>query len=556
MARLDSSPTVPKSRTRLNIAGLFSGIGGMELGLTEAGHVSRSLCEIWKPARRVLASKFPDTVLYDDVSTMPTVADIDVLVAGFPCTDLSQVGGKAGIGGTKSGLVDQVFRLAKVMEPSWIVLENVPNMLVLHRGAAMRFITAGLEKLGYRWAYRTVDARFTGLPQRRLRVVLLASRHGEAPEDRLLPNNAGDPPHTTYRADAYGFYWTEGRGGVGWAQDAIPTLKGGSTIGLASPPALWIPSADLGRRIVMPTIADGERLQGFPVGWTDDATAAGEPDHRWKLLGNAVPVDIANWIGEILSAPGRAVLHDESEFDTSKSWPQAAYGSKGVAIAVEVSAYPRHDPYRHLLDTVDLSEMTPLSNRATSGFLRRLDESGLSADPKFHDDLDRHVRFTRPSMPRTSRKAGDSWASSAQVRRRMQATLSKDTGPELELRRALFRRGLRYRIHTRAEASVRNRIDIVFPTEKVAVDVRGCFWHACGAHRTSPRANAERWASKLEANRERDGRIVAALTAAGWIVIVVWEHEDVEAAAAAIDTAVRSRRSRAAAQTISAAVPA
>ena len=125
----------------------------------------------------------------------------------------------------------------------------------------------------------------------------------------------------------------------------------------------------------------------------------------------------------------------------------------------------------------------------------------------------------------------------------MQANRSKDTGPELEIRRALFARGLRYRLHTRAEPAIRNRIDVVFRSAKVAVDVRGCFWHACPEHGTKPKANADRWASKLAKNRERDDTTVEALEGAGWLVIIAWEHDDVDDKADQIAKAVRDRTS-------------
>ena len=537
----------PSTRASLLVSGLFSGIGGLELGLAAAGHRTLSLCEIWEPARRVLTANFPAVVVEPDVCAMRGSGEASLLAAGFPCSDLSQVGLKAGIGGAKSGLVEQVFRLAAEGQPEWILLENVPNMLVLHKGAAMRLITSKLERLGYRWAYRTVDSRFTGLPQRRLRVLMLASRGNRAPEDILFADDAGERASSDYREDAYGFYWTEGRGGVGWAQDAIPTLKGGSTIGLASPPAIWVPDAEVGRRVLMLSRAHGETLQGFPTGWTDAAITPGEPDHRWKLLGNAVTVRVAEWVGDSLARGGLPFAGDCSTLDRSKGWPSAAFGSHGAAFAVATSPWPEQRTYEHLLDAVDIQTAIPLSNRATSGFLRRLDESGLTADPHFHADLDRHVRITRPALPRAragkagSQSESQSWASSPAARRRMQANRSKDTGPELELRRALFARGLRYRLHARAEPAIRNRIDVVFRRAKVAVDVRGCFWHACPEHGTKPKANADRWATKLARNRERDDATVGALEVAGWLVIIVWEHDDVDDKADQIAKAVRDR---------------
>jgi len=126
----------------------------------------------------------------------------------------------------------------------------------------------------------------------------------------------------------------------------------------------------------------------------------------------------------------------------------------------------------------------------------------------------------------------------------MQAVKQRNTTPELKLRRALSDRKLRYRLQLRAEPDLRWRSDIVFKGAKVVVDVRGCFWHSCPEHRTSPKANAERWETKLVGNRERDARMEAELRSRRWIVVVVWEHEDMDMAAVKIEAIVRSRTRR------------
>ena len=131
-------------------------------------------------------------------------------------------------------------------------------------------------------------------------------------------------------------------------------------------------------------------------------------------------------------------------------------------------------------------------------------------------------------------------ASSAAVSSRMKSQRTRDTAPELMLRRALWRRGLRYRIDSRPLPG-RIRPDIVFPGARVAVFVDGCFWHSCPDHGTMPRANRDWWGAKLTANRERDERGVAALEAAGWLALRVWEHEDMECVAQRIAEVVRQR---------------
>ncbi len=132
-----------------------------------------------------------------------------------------------------------------------------------------------------------------------------------------------------------------------------------------------------------------------------------------------------------------------------------------------------------------------------------------------------------------------SWASSDNARATMRANRSRDTLPELALRRALHARGLRYFVNRRPLPGLRRTADIVFPTARVAVFVDGCFWHGCPEHHTSAKANATFWADKVSDNRARDADTNAALTAAGWTPLRIWEHTPVEEAIAQVIAAVR-----------------
>ncbi|MBA2297818.1 MAG: very short patch repair endonuclease, partial [Actinobacteria bacterium] len=104
-----------------------------------------------------------------------------------------------------------------------------------------------------------------------------------------------------------------------------------------------------------------------------------------------------------------------------------------------------------------------------------------------------------------------------------------DTKPEVLIRSAVHRRGLRYRkdLLVRVEG-LRVRPDLVFTRQKVAVFIDGCFWHRCPEHGTDPKRNVQYWKPKLQANVERDQRVTDALSASGWTVVRVWEHEDVD----------------------------
>jgi DNA mismatch endonuclease (patch repair protein) len=113
----------------------------------------------------------------------------------------------------------------------------------------------------------------------------------------------------------------------------------------------------------------------------------------------------------------------------------------------------------------------------------------------------------------------------------METTKQRDTGPELALRALLHRRGYRYRVDVAPLPGIRARADLVFVRLQVAVFVDGCFWHGCPTHGTWPKANADWWRAKIEANRARDRRVDEALRSAGWSVLRVWEHDSADAAA-------------------------
>ncbi|MEV0547955.1 very short patch repair endonuclease [Nocardia salmonicida] len=121
---------------------------------------------------------------------------------------------------------------------------------------------------------------------------------------------------------------------------------------------------------------------------------------------------------------------------------------------------------------------------------------------------------------------------------RMSKQRRANTAPELALRRELHRAGLRYFVDRPPVKGQRRRADVVFPRLRIAVYVDGCFWHRCPAHATDPKNNAQWWADKLAGNVARDRATDAALTAAGWRVVRVWEHEDPHAAAERITALV------------------
>lgn len=373
----------------LRTVGLFSGVGGLELGLERAGHSTLLTCELEPGARAVLEHQLGHRV-HDDVRTLDSLPrGTDLVVGGFPCQDLSQAGRTAGIRGAKSGLVSEVFRLLETRDVPWLVLENVPFMLQLSRGRALDVIVSAIEALGYHWAYRIVDSRAFGLPQRRRRVLLVASRV-EDPRRVLFADEAGAPEPLPYEGTACGFYWTEGTRGLGWAVDAIPTLKGGSTIGVPSPPAIWLPDG----QVVTPDIRDAERLQGFAARWTEPAEGVLRRSYRWRLIGNAVSVPVAKWLGTRLRAPGDFQVAGVKSLVPDKSWPTCAWNVGKGRHTCDLSEWPKQFK-RRPLEQFLLYPTKPLSLKAADGFLRRLKASTLKYPAAFEQALEEHITMMR-----------------------------------------------------------------------------------------------------------------------------------------------------------------
>jgi DNA (cytosine-5)-methyltransferase 1 len=204
--------------------------------------------------------------------------------------------------------------------------------------------------------------------------VLLLASLDEDPRDVLFADEAEEPtsPSRTRRI-ACGFYWTEGVRGLGWAVDAVPTLKGGSTIGIPSPPAILMPDG----RIVTPDIRDSERMQGFRSGWTEPASEVGRPTHRWKLVGNAVTVDVAEWLGRRLAAPLRNAGEKKgTPLPLGAPWPRAAWNVGDGRQTAKVSSWPVSRDRPPLQEFLRYPPKL-LSIRATAGFLSRTNTAHL-----------------------------------------------------------------------------------------------------------------------------------------------------------------------------------
>ena len=319
----------------MRFASLFSGIGGFDLGLERAGMECVFQCEIDTHCGMLLGSKWPEVRKEADVRAFGAdLAGVDLICGGFPCQDLSVAGRRAGLAGERSGLWSEFHRILEVARPRWCLIENVPGLLSSNEGRDFAIILRGLVELGYGVSWRVLDSQFFGLAQRRKRVFIVGSLGSGASAQVLFEPAcvSGDsPPRRETRegsaflapampASGRGFSRDgESRGqdpvipDIAWAlqerdaKGADSDTKDGHLIPIGfNATQDPITSDDMvgamsnqgaavalrcGVRRLTPT--ECERLQGFPDGWT-----AGFSDTvRYRMLGNAVSVPVAEWIG-------------------------------------------------------------------------------------------------------------------------------------------------------------------------------------------------------------------------------------------------------------------
>ena len=270
----------------MNVGGLFSGIGGWELGLERAGMRVLWHCESDPFCQRVLAARWPGIPCYPDVSELrgAGVAPVDVLCGGFPCQDISVAGRGAGIGGARSGLWSEMFRLTGELRPGYLVVENVPALLV--RG--LDIVLGDLASIGFDAEWDCLRACDFGAPHERERLWLVAypSQHDH------VANRDGQGGRAADVADA-----KSNRCGQGWTWRPDPSRareQQSALQAVASP--------------------DSEPTQRASVAWTERDPWAIEPDvarmahgipdglDRRRALGNALIPQTSEWIGRRILA--------------------------------------------------------------------------------------------------------------------------------------------------------------------------------------------------------------------------------------------------------------
>ena len=343
----------------MNVLSLFSGVGGIDLGLEAAGHHTIGFCEIDPKCREILAHHWPGIPIYEDVTTLNPEeyrGRVDLVAGGSPCQDLSVAGRRKGLDGERSGLFWHQCRIADQSYARWFLWENVAGALTSNNGADFAAVLWGITGThpavpdgGWRSCgvvvgpkrtavWRLFDARWFGVPQRRRRVFIVAGTRNECGPEVLLESSSsprdsapsgeteqevagtlgGGTPSSGPRSDTDRMTFVPTKEVTSTlrassmnvddntAQDGhlISMISGPLTAREAKGPNTTVDGAALvpnGAAVRRLTPLECERLMGWPDNWTGQGVNGPIADsHRYRMCGNGVVSNITEWIGRRL----------------------------------------------------------------------------------------------------------------------------------------------------------------------------------------------------------------------------------------------------------------
>lgn len=297
----------------MNVLSLFSGVGGFDLGLERAGLQTVFQCESDPDCLTILNRHWPFVPKHGDIQTLTGAAvlaacrQIDVVVWGSPCQDLSIAGSKKGLDGEKSSLFFEGIRIIKELReatngryPRFIVWENVPSALSTNEGKDFRRVLEAVVDAGSlvtEWA--VLDARYFGVPQRRRRVFLVGV---------LDPDVASRCPEEilSVRHGMYRYSPKSRKAGATTLTSTYPCLADGGEYAYTLTANVYhrysVNNQDIDNNLLVIdspesvrklTPLECERLMGWPDAWT----LCDSDERRYKQIGNGVVAPVAAWVG-------------------------------------------------------------------------------------------------------------------------------------------------------------------------------------------------------------------------------------------------------------------
>lgn len=481
---------------------LCSGAGGVTTGFKRAGLAILAAVDTDGLARESYAINHPEVRLYSndllelrpetllsDLELSP--GDLDILTACVPCQTYSSLNRRReGADDPRERLVDRVADFVEVIRPKSVVMENVPLLL---RDQRFKDLVERLRAMSYGIWAGVVNAEDFGVPQRRRRLVLIALR------DR---NDREVPPLSNEHPALRGFCERK------TVRDAFRLLRHARADDPLAVPRRDYPAV-VAKRIAAIPRNGGSR--GSLPRELQLTCHRGRDNREFTAAGNVY---------------GRMSLDEVAPTLTTRC----------VTPSCGRYLHPWANRAITLREAACLQSF-PVDYEFKGGVTAVEAQIGNAVPPR----LAEAVAMVLRELVKPSRLVRAPVATSEMVRKRMRAVKRRDTPAELVLRSALHRQGLRFRVNLRPIRRLRRTADIVFIRAKIAVFVDGCFWHGCPIHQSWPRSNGAWWRQKIQATQRRDAETNRLLTAEGWLVVRVWEHEDLLSAAARIAVAVEMR---------------
>ena len=276
----------------MNFFSMFSGIGGFDLGLEQAGHTCVGACEADGTAASIYSRHWPRVPMWErDVRTVhpDALPYFDLLVGGFPCQPFSTFGLRRGLGDSRGSLFSEAMRVAECKGVPYILLENVPGILSNDDGDAFYQLLSEMDECGYDAEWQCINGKHF-LPQNRERVFIVGRLRGARTRQVLpVPKDGG-----------FGGEVRETPGGR--PSDRLPDAPHTRTITAGYYKSQNPLIAESGGRLRMLTPVECERLQGFPDGWTEFGADGKRVSNtaRYRCIGNAVMVPVVKFLGDRL----------------------------------------------------------------------------------------------------------------------------------------------------------------------------------------------------------------------------------------------------------------
>ena len=282
---------------------VYSGIEAATVAWEPLGFTPIGFAEIEPFPCELLKQKYPNVKNYGDITQYEKwdIEQFDILVGGTPCQSFSIAGKRGGVNDIRGQLIYSYLDIVGKYKPQWVIWENVPGVLSSGKGLDFASFLSGLEKCGYGWAYRVLDAQYFGVPQRRRRVFVvgrsdnrtdLAAKVLFEPESmRSDFKKGGKIQKKPTSIIEKGIDYFRRGGNYKYHRD-----KKASTLRNSASPDCFDLVVDryLIRRL---TPLECERLQGFPdnytqIEWNGKPKDQCPDSHRYKAIGNSMAVPV------------------------------------------------------------------------------------------------------------------------------------------------------------------------------------------------------------------------------------------------------------------------